>query len=204
MKIKYLSVIWLTGVFILNSHAQTDRYQSITNLSIHISSLHSSNLTSRLFPNVSTNTRDFYFPSETAFQNVFFSTSITNQVLVVGSTNILRCRLDNQSTNEIRFWSLTFACLTNSSRSFYQLLPELEPPNTNGGPTVISNRKPGPSFFNVGAEKIQEWDLSFVIDKHIQQGVYELQSSQGVITADFKYSWELISIPLHVRVVKRL
>ena len=201
MKIKLLLTVCFAVNFTYSSQAQITYYKSITNMSRHVTNYHPTRLSLKLWPNISTNTTDFYFPSETPFHNDKFSINISNSVIVLGATNILQCRLDNQSTNAIAYWSLTFVYVTNNT-SFYQLLPKVEPPNTNAGPENTFNPGVGVSFIGIEAGKTREWDLPLIINKRVQEGKYELRASQGVVTRDAKYSWELQANSLEVNVVK--
>lgn len=112
--------------------------------------------------------------------------------MMVGSTNNLRCRLDNQSENKVYYWTLTYVFLSNNASLNYQLLPDLEP----------SRAKNGIGFPAIGKGMASEWDLPFVIDKRVQPGDYELHASQGVVTSDAKFSWEIEANTLQINVVK--
>jgi hypothetical protein len=157
-------------------------------------------------PNELIGTRDFYFPSELPFHGVVFSVGLSNQVLVIGSINFLMCKLENQSTNNVQGWSFTFSYLTNSLGQVYELSPRLERSkrNSDGGP--LNNFNPGRTFsmFKVPFGTRREWTVPFVVGSELQESTFELISTQGVITEDCKYSWEIPANRISVEVVKRL
>jgi hypothetical protein len=157
MKTSFHVIFFLSATCALFLQAQTINYQSITNLANHGKKYKSDDFMLKVWPDVSTNTTEFFYPNSIFFKKVFLSISLSNTVLVVGSTNALHCRLVNQSTNKIAYWTGTFACLTGQTTNNYQLLPDLNP----------SRAKSGIGFPSLAVGKVSEWDLPFVIDQNV-------------------------------------
>jgi hypothetical protein len=178
----------LTLLFILafagicKLHAQTEgcNYSSITNLA--------------------RGATNYYKASPSLFQEVKFSTGISNNLITPKETNFLHCRLYNGTTNIILCQSVIFACLTNSSSGCYQISPVLEPPETNSGPKITFVPKNDYYLIKVNAGQVREWDLSFVIGTNLHFGEYEIRASQGVVTGNGRFSWELTANTLKVKI----
>jgi hypothetical protein len=159
---------------------------------------------SAAWPKISTNTEDFYYPSQTHFQGVKFIIGLSNNAVVLGETNFLFCKIDNWTTNFIVYWSYTYAYITNNSAGYYELSPRVMGPsrNVNGGPMNTFGYIQPPSFFNVSAGSTKEWLLPFVIGLEVHPGSYKIKASQGVVSDDAKYSWEIPANSIDVEIVK--
>lgn len=154
---------------------------------------------------INTNNLDWYVPSAAAFSGVVFSISVTNNTLAVGATNCLFCKLANHSTNDIGYWSLTHVFVTNHSGFYYELRPRLERElrSKNGGPmNAFADSRSASSTFSLSRGVSTEWPLPVVVSKSVPLGSYQLKATQGLETADDRFSWEIEGNSLEVKVIR--
>lgn len=201
MKTTLILIVFLMAGLSLRGQPQIAPYLSITNLSRHLTNYHPNKLFATE-TNIAPTMVDFYRPKEAPFRLVSFSVNISNNVLIAGTTNNIHFRLSNHSTNDILYWSLTHVYITNTTGYCYEIFPRIEAAKDGGGLMNTFNPGRGISFFPVKAKKLVEWDVPFLLDKDIPPGRYELLASQGVISLDGRYSWEIRANLLDVEVVK--
>ena len=111
-------------------------------------------------------------------ESMQFSMTVSNKIMVVGSTNFVHCRIQNISSNRIVFDNI-------SHPAALPVIPgiRLEGVNvTRSGWSLPEQSKTLESHF-LDAGKEYEWDESVVIGNDFKPGHYEL----GI--------WKLFSIP---------
>ncbi|MDR3576417.1 MAG: hypothetical protein P4L50_21320 [Anaerolineaceae bacterium] len=127
---------------------------------------------------------------------VQLSISLSNSVMTTGATNVLRCWINNASTNKIdifrdavSFSPATSFLITNDSGKSFELIPAI----TYSSISAI-HIKPG---------EVYEWSALAVVGKEVSPGDYELKGVQWMyipLNETNNPGGDLISNALKVRV----
>jgi hypothetical protein len=126
---------------------------------------------------------------------VELSISLSNNVIPLGSTTRLQCRVKNSSTNFITWGVLSPAqgftvSLTNNLGKAYRLTPD------ESKFTIISYS----STCEVEAGETYECSVPIVIGKNVEPGNYQLEANQHFLIRGKRPSHELTSNLLDVQI----
>lgn len=116
--------------------------------------------------------------SDEAFNGVAFSAALDVQAVVVGDTNIIRCKIVNNSSNAIIFTASQLrVCLTNSSGNGYEFdAPPREIRMGVRGPEVSAL-----SFEPIFHGESRVWSVKMIVKDDVQQGDYKFEARQIVL-----------------------
>lgn len=172
---KMLIIVLAVGFFVITCVAQTNATSSNTAVALKLANV---------------------------FREVKFSTMLKNNVVVAGSTNILQCKIVNNSTSAVCYASAALIVyLTNNVGTNYTLIEasKARPHKMSD----ISSTGSGISFLpplEIGESKT--WAVPLVINSNVLTGDYQIVASQIVLQPDTMLA-KYITFRQNVNVVKK-
>jgi hypothetical protein len=134
---------------------------------------------------------------ETPFRHVQFSISLSTNLLAIGTTNTVRCQLENGETNAIAFVPYELRVqLTNSSGNSYFVIEPPEPKLTDSFPNHASI-----DLYPIGPGGSNQWTVAFVVGNSVKPGAYRIVADQIVVQQGTTNAWNCES-GLNVNVQK--
>jgi hypothetical protein len=146
-----------------------------------------------------------FVPKKEPFQGARFTIAFTNNVVSAGSTNALKCTIQNSSTNKIlaigTLPSVSLIELTNSSGKCHVVSQDAVKEH-QGGNTFAGISSAGSFRLDIEAGQTVEWGEIFFVPRNIDPGNYKLIARQFVCTSDGRYAFGLESNIVELKIIK--